>query len=208
MALDYKRGAAKPTPRRTRSRSCVWWFLFGVIVGSFGVGLYWMTQAPGQVPAPVAALPKAERPAPQQPSFQFEKILRDTVVDSKDSGKPPPPPAPRPEPPPPPPEQAEPTPTVADPAKAEAAKKEAAANDETATYVLQIGSFKTAKDADTMKAQLAMLGVSTRVKPVTLKNGETWHRVMTGPLSGKKAMEQTRTKLRKNGKEAVPIKLK
>lgn len=215
MALDYKRGAAKPTPRRTRPRSCVWWFLFGVIVGSFGVGLYWMTQTSGQVPPPVAALPKAERPAPQQPSFQFEKILRDTVVDSKDSGKPPPPPAPRPEPPPAPEQVEPPPPPVADPVKPEtakvkpeAAKKAAAANDEAATYVLQIGSFKTAKDADTMKAQLAMLGVSTRVKPVTLKNGQIWHRVMTGPLSGKKQMEQTRAKLRKNGKEAVPIKLK
>ncbi|HYN78582.1 MAG TPA: SPOR domain-containing protein [Lamprocystis sp. (in: g-proteobacteria)] len=208
MALDYKRGAAKPTPRRTRPRSCVWWFLFGVIIGSCGVGLYWMTQAPGQVPAPVAALPKAERPTPQQPNFQFEKILRDTVVDTKDSGKPPPPPAPRPEPPPPPEQEGPSPPPTADPAKPDATKKAAAANDETATYVLQIGSFKTAKDADNMKAQLAMLGVSTRVKPVKLKNGETWHRVMTGPLNGKKTMEQTRAKLKKNGKEAVPIKLK
>ena len=206
MAQDFRRGAAKPTPRRNRPRSPVWWFLFGVLTGSFGVGLYWMTQAPGQVPAPVAAIPKAERPAPAHPNFQFEKILRETVVDSKDNGKPPPPPAPRPEPPPPP--SAEPTAEPGDAAKD--AKKEtgAAAAPESGSYVLQIGSFKTAKDADNMKAQLAMLGVTTRVQSVKLKNGEVWHRVTTGPLSSKKAMEQTRATLKKHGKEAIPIKVK
>jgi cell division protein FtsN len=213
MAQDFRRGAPKPTPRRTRPRSCVWWFLFGCLIGSFGVGLYWMTQVPGQAPAPVAATPKSERPAPAHPNFQFEKILRETVVDSSDVGKTPlPPPAPRPEPPPPPtaePSAAAPDPVkdpVKDPAK-DPAKKEAAALAESGSYVLQIGSFKTAKDADNMKAQLAMLGVATRVKPAKLKNGEVWYRVTTGTLSGKKAMEQTRATLKKHGKEAVPIKV-
>ncbi len=220
MALDPRRGAAKPTPRRARPRSCVWWFLFGAILGSFGVGLYWMTQAPGQVPPPVAAaLPKTERPAPRQPSFQFEKILRETVVESKDTGKPPPPPAPRPEPPQPvtpeppaagaPPPEAAPG-TPADTAKAEAkAKADAKAKAEAGgTYILQVGSFKTAKEADAMKAKLALRGVSTRVQTVTLKDGQVWHRVMTGQLDGKKSMESTRATLKKFGTEAVPVKLK
>jgi len=178
------------------------------------------------VPPPVAAaLPKTERPAPRQPSFQFEKILRETVVDTKDTGKPPPPPAPRPEPPPPPvtpePPAAPATPDAppvvpADTAKAEAklkadakAKAEAKAKAAAAgIYVLQVGSFKTAKEADAMKAKLAMRGVSTRVQTVTFKDGQVWHRVMTGHLDGKQSMESTRATLKKFGTEAVPVKLK
>jgi cell division protein FtsN len=199
MAQDFRRGAAKITPRRTRSCNCVWWFLFGVLTGSFGVGLYWMTQEPGRIPAPVAAIPKIERPAPEQTKFQFEKILRETVVDSSDNGKPPPPPAPRPEPPPPP---------AAEPPPADAPKPETAAPAAAGRSVLQVGSFKTAKEAESMKAQLALNGVSTRVQKVTLKNGQVWHRVMTGPLDGKKGLDQTRATLKKHGHDAVVIKVK
>jgi cell division protein FtsN len=211
--------------------------LFGAILGSFGVGLYWMIQAPGQMP-PVAAIPKPDRPAPQKPSFEFEKILKETVVESKDD-TPLPPPAPRPEPPPkhepvtqPPPEvdviPTFPAETPAKPvaeakakveakAKAEAklkaeAKAKADAKAKTAaatgTYVLQVGSFKTAKEADAMKARLAMRGVSTKVKAVTLKDGQVWYRVTTGQLDGKTSMESTRATIKKQGSEAIPVKVK
>jgi cell division protein FtsN len=210
MAGDFRRGAAKATPRRTRSRSCVWWYLFGCLTGAFGVGLYWMSQGSGQLPPQIAAIPKAERPAPQQPHFQFEKILRETVVDSTDTGKPPPPPAPRPEPPPPPPAPATATPAVppADAPKPEQAKPEKAKPPGTETYLLQVGSFKTPKEAEAMKAQMAMLGVSTRVQAVHLKDGKVWHRVTTGKLDSKKAMEQARAKLTKQGRDSIVIKLK
>jgi len=82
MAGDLRRnGASRPTFRRHQPRSCVWWFLLGAIFGSFGVGLYWMMEAPHQVPTTVAAIPGTERPAPPQPSFEFPNILRDTEVE-------------------------------------------------------------------------------------------------------------------------------
>lgn len=199
MALA-SRGASRIAPRRGRPRSCVWWFLFGALVGGFGVGSYWMRVAPEQLPPPVAAIPKAERPAPPQPSFQFPNILRDTEVDIRDSGKPLPPPAPRPEPPPK--SAAEPAPQGAE------GKPETAAIAPAGSYILQVASFKTAKDAESMKAQLALLGVATRVQSVTIKGGEVWHRVVTGPLDGKKAMEETRATLKKHGKDAMAIKVK
>jgi cell division septation protein DedD len=211
MALDPRRSPPpKPMPRRGRPRSCVWWFLFGVILGSFGVALYWMTH-PGAVPAATtAAPPKTERPAPQQPSFQFEKILRETVVDSKDNGKPPPPPAPRPEPPPPAPAPEPPGPAGAEspkpgtPAEAKA-KADAKAKAEGGTYILQVGSFPTAQQADSMRAKLALAGVTTRVQTITRKDGKVWRRVITGHLNGKKAMEATRATLKKHGTEAIPV---
>lgn len=225
MALDPRRGASRTVPRRQRPRSCVWWFLFGAILGSFGVGLYWMTQVPpGQIPSPLSALPKVERPAPSTPSFEYERLLKETVVDTKDKDKAPPP-APRPEPPPPPPPEpeppveapapaAEPKPGTPEAAKAKAeakAKADAEAKAKAAaggSYVLQVGSFKSAKEADAIKARLALRGVQTRVNAVTLKDGQVWYRVATGRLEGKKAMETTRATLKKHGTEAVPIKLK
>jgi cell division protein FtsN len=201
MAQDYRRGAAKPSPRRTRPRSCVWSFLLGAMLGGFGVGLYWMRHAPQQALPPVAAIPRAERPAPPQPSFQFPNILQEAEVDISDKGKPPPPPAPRPEPPPP-----KPANTVAEPPKTEAAAAAPAASP--GSYVLQVASFKTAKDAESMKAQLALLGVSTRIQSVTIRDGQVWHRVVTAPLNSKKAMEETRATLKKHGKDAMPIKVK
>jgi cell division protein FtsN len=209
MALG-SRGASRSSPRRGRPRTCVWWFLFGVLVGGFGVGSYWMTVAPTQVPPPVTAIHKSERPAPPQPKFNFPNILKDTEVDIRDDGKPLPPPAPRPEPPKPvaePVEPTEPTPP-ADKPKAEKPKADTATAGQTGTYILQVASFKTAKDAEHMKAQLAMLGVSTRIQSVTLKDGTIWHRVVTGHLKTKKAVDETRAALKKHGKDAVPIKVK
>jgi cell division protein FtsN len=162
-----------------------------------------MTVAPTQVLPQEAAIPKTERPTPPQPTFNFPNILKDTEVDIRDDGKPLPPPAPRPEPPKPVVEPMEPAPPAADKPKASTA---AAAP--VGTYILQVGSFKTAKDAEHLKAQLAMLGVSTRVQSVTLKDGAVWHRVVTGPLKTKDALEETRSALKKHGKDAMQIKVK
>jgi cell division protein FtsN len=152
---------------------------------------------------------KSERPAPPQPKFNFPNILKDTEVDIRDEGKPLPPPAPRPEPPKPVVEPTEPTePTEPSPPTADKPKADAAAAAPIGTYILQVASFKTAKDAEHMKAQLAMLGVSTRIQPVTLKDGAVWHRVVTGPLKTKTAIEETRAALKKHGKDAMPIKVK
>lgn len=212
MAKDI-RGLAGPrgTPRRHRPRSCVWWFLVGALFGSFGVGLYWMVEAPDQVPAPVAVIPKAERPAPPQPSFQFPTLLKDTVVDTS-VGKPLPPPAPRPEPPPrdpvvPPPAPGEPVARQPAPVSPVPPASQTPRPAPQGSYLLQVGSFKRAADAERMKAQLALLGISTRVESVTINTGEVYHRVRTGPFDGKQAMEEARKTLKRHGQESMAIKV-
>lgn len=194
MAKDMRSASgSRGAPRRNRPRSCVWWFLVGAL---FGVGLYWMLQAPSQVPAPVAAIPRAERPAPPQPSFQFPNLLKDTVVDTR--AVKPPPPAPRPEPPP-----RDPLPEQADPAANVPPARPAPAG----SYLLQVGSFKRAADAERMKAELAMLGISTRVESGTNNTGEVYHRVRAGPFQGKQAMEEARKNLKRHGKDTMAIKV-
>ena len=198
------RGASRnnPVPRRHQTKSCVWWFLLGAMLGSFGVGLYWMMEAPEAVPAPVAAIPRVERPAPPAPDYRFEGILRDTEVDTA-AGPPPPPPAPRPEPIPE--EELNPGAEGIEVATAAPAAETAPAAP-SGSYLLQVGSYGTAKDAERVKAELALLGISTRIETVTVK-GKVYHRVRTGPLDGKRAVEKMRADLKRHGKDAMAVKV-
>lgn len=190
MSRDFRRtGPARPTPRRKQGQSCLWSFLLGAMLGAFGVGVYW-TQNPDALKASTAALPpKVERPTPEPPAFEFPNLLRDTEVDIG-LAPPPPPPAPRPEPP----------PAVAEPAPPPAAAGKGA--------LVQVGSFKRAADAERLKAELALLGITSRVEMAKVSSGETYHRVRTGPYNNQAELEKVRQLLKRNGKEAMTIPIK
>jgi cell division protein FtsN len=192
-------GGSRAVLRRNRPRTCVWWFLVGALLGAFGVGIAWIQGGATQVPAPVAAIPKAERPAPPEPSFQFPNLLKETVVETR-AGRPLPPPAPRPEPPS---REALPEPPAGPPATVTDAARPAPPG----SYLLQVGSFKRAADAERVKAELALLGISTRVESVTINTGEVYHRVRTGPYQGKQALEEARKTLKRHGKDPMAVKV-
>jgi len=50
------------------------------------------------------------------------------------------------------------------------------------TFLLQVGSFQSAEDADSRKAELAFLGLEASVKTAEVDD-ETWHRVQLGPFA-------------------------
>ena len=64
-------------------------------------------------------------------------------------------------------------------------------------YKMQCGSFKTAEQANSLKAQIAFAGLESTVKSVTGKNG-TWHKVYLGPYPRKRLAEKDKHKLRRN----------
>lgn len=72
-------------------------------------------------------------------------------------------------------------------------------------YLLQVGSFPNAADADAVKARLALLGFVAQVQPVTI-NGTTWNRVRLGPYASASALEAARQKLSSNGINAIALK--
>lgn len=72
-------------------------------------------------------------------------------------------------------------------------------------FVLQAGSFRSAADADQMKAQLALIGSVANVQTVTVNN-QTWHRVRIGPVSGARQANQLRRQLQDNGFEVLVLK--
>ncbi len=60
-----------------------------------------------------------------------------------------------------------------------------------ARYLIQAGSFRGRKDAESRKAELALLGFESRIKAVDIQ-GESYFRVMVGPLAAKEAAEAQR----------------
>lgn len=72
-------------------------------------------------------------------------------------------------------------------------------------YILQVGSFRNAQDAEQMKARLALLGSMATVQTVTV-NGETWHRVRIGPFKGARKADEMRRMLSDNQIDTLVMK--
>jgi len=64
-------------------------------------------------------------------------------------------------------------------------------------YKMQCGSFRTAKQAETLKANIAFSGLEAKVKSVVGKTG-TWHKVFLGPYPRKRLAEKDKHKLKRN----------
>jgi cell division protein FtsN len=72
-------------------------------------------------------------------------------------------------------------------------------------YLLQVGSFPNASDADAMKAKLALQGFVANVQPVTI-NGKTWNRVRLGPYTSAAKLESAKDQLASAGIKAIALK--
>lgn len=220
MSSAIRRGGvarARPAPtKRKQGSSCVWSFVLGGMLGAFGVGLYW-TQNPDALmnaPAvPVPTPPKVERPTPAPPSFEFPNLLRDTEVDIRNP-PPPPPSAPRPQPQPaaqqPSPETVAPTTATApaaapSPAPTEQVQTSIPTSTDGKGFLVQVGSFKRGADAERLKAELALLGIPSRVQVATIPSGETYHRVRAGPYPDRGAVDQVRGFLKRHGKDSMTV---
>jgi cell division protein FtsN len=74
-------------------------------------------------------------------------------------------------------------------------------------YLLQAGSFRNHADADNLKANLALLGVTSSIQSVTVNN-ESWHRVRIGPFKDDKKLRDTLATLKGNNIHAMTMELK
>ncbi len=69
-------------------------------------------------------------------------------------------------------------------------------------YILQAGSFRDFKDADKLKAELALMGIQSKIEKA--KVGEViWHRVKLGPYAQLASIETIKTRLKKNGLDVM-----
>lgn len=63
--------------------------------------------------------------------------------------------------------------------------------------ILQVGSFQSSAEADSLKAQLAFLGLEAKVKSAVV-NDETWHRVQLGPFASETSLSRAKNLLIEN----------
>lgn len=63
--------------------------------------------------------------------------------------------------------------------------------------ILQVGSFNSAVDADSRKAELAFLGLEANVKPAVVDD-VTWHRVQLGPFATETSLSRAKNLLIEN----------
>ncbi len=199
MPKDYHR--AKPPPpsppstppiRRKPTCSCLGWLIGGMALGIASSSLL----APhGSSDAETARPAPAEQPG-HQPTFMYEKILREAEVDI--SKQPPPPPVSLPQPP-----QAiavsaqSPTPGVS----AQGIPTPTAPT--SGTYLLQVASFGRAADAERLQAQLAQMGIAASIQSATLPNGKTTYRVRTSTYASRREAEQVSEFLKRQGQNPM-----
>ncbi|HHJ16333.1 MAG TPA: SPOR domain-containing protein [Gammaproteobacteria bacterium] len=192
MATDYRRRTRR---KRKPSGPPAWaWAAIGLIVGLFVAFLVFLQMRPQQ-------------PAAQHRETVLEKPAEhDSRELRKPRSKPAPPPKPRfdfynllpemevivPE------QEIRGTPTH------EGVKQV----EKPGIYLLQAGSFRSHKQADQLRARLALLGMETRIQTVSINNKQAWHRVRVGPYDNLRELNQARSELKKNGIDAILIRLK
>jgi cell division protein FtsN len=205
MTKDYRSPPPARRRRDARRGSCAFWFLFGGLIGAFGVGYAWMIHEPDTgEPHNEQATTRPPSKPPQAPTYDFFSSLpeEEVVVPAQESDAPPalPPAASQPAP------SASPQP----PKTTSAPKPEPApgtATDARSGYLLQLGSFRSAEDAERLKAQLALKSVQTRIQSVTLDSGQTYHRVRTATYDKAQA-QALRARLEGEGQESIMIRVR
>jgi cell division protein FtsN len=72
-------------------------------------------------------------------------------------------------------------------------------------YLLQVGAFPNAGDAEALKAKLALQGFVANIQSVTV-GGQPYHRVRLGPFRSATELEATKQRLASAGINAIALK--
>ena len=193
MAKDYKhRAQTKNGSRRHDSGSLsLWrWMLITALIISFVVFLVYLnSNGSKQVPLPqeVATAPeqvkteapkqeKKPEPGPVLPQFDFYTILPEKEV------------------------------VVPDYEINTRAREERVGQAKAASYILQAGSFRDFKDADALRAKLALMGIESKVEKAKV-GSVVWNRVKMGPYTQMASVSTIRNRLRENGIDAVVMEI-
>ena len=78
---------------------------------------------------------------------------------------------------------------------------------ESFSYLLQAGSFRDPNEADDLRGQLILLGLDVFLKKIKV-DGDTWHRVMVGPLDSDLALNRAQDKLAEAEVESIPLRVR
>lgn len=198
MARDYKNRAQRKS-KSSRESIAVWkWMLITALIISFVVFLvYLRTKGADETKAEQSSQSAAEKktakidpknlkepvkqekkpePKPKTPHFEFYTILPDKEV------------------------------VIPEYEIKTRTREERVGKAKESQYILQAGSFKTYKEADQLRAKLALMGIESKVERA--KVGDvTWNRVKMGPFSQMASVDAIRSRLRKNGVDVMVTEL-
>jgi cell division protein FtsN len=159
------------------------WLFVGIALGSAGAAIYYISRPPADARVAAAeekAKPngkkKIEIPPKEQSRFAFYELLPNyEVVIPKDALK-----------------DGKPVPAIENAQPASPGR-----------YLIQVGSFKERVEAEQQKANLALLGVESRIEKVTIDNDQTWYRVRIGPEKDQRRVENILARLEENDIKAL-----
>jgi len=77
---------------------------------------------------------------------------------------------------------------------------------QTGTYILQAGSFTDVSDADRRRAEIALLGIESRVQRIMIDD-RTYHRVRVGPMNDLDQLNRVRSQLRSADIDVLRIRI-
>jgi cell division protein FtsN len=197
MARDYKNRI--PNRRKRRAPPPWVWTLAGLLVGLFIAFLVFLQMSeparedaasvPLAMPAPAEPTTPTPAPAPvvkarpaeppPKPRFDFYDLLPEIEVIV--------------------PEQE---------LKGEPTQEGVKPVEQPGTYLLQAGSFRKQEQAEQLRARLGLLGYETSIQTVSIDNRQSWHRVRVGPFHNLSELNEARSQLKKNGVDAILIRLK
>ena len=72
-------------------------------------------------------------------------------------------------------------------------------------YMIQVASYRAVSDAENLKANLALLGIETRIEKVSVDDTDTYFRVRAGPLPRERA-ESILARLDENGLDGMMVR--
>jgi hypothetical protein len=74
-------------------------------------------------------------------------------------------------------------------------------------YILQAGSYKTERDAESMKARLALAGFEAVIQRVIIDDKGIYYRVRMGPYQSKRRLQLDGKRLAKQGIDTMALRL-
>ncbi|VXD03434.1 Cell division protein [Pseudomonas sp. 9AZ] len=206
-----KRGASRYQAPSKKPVPGWFWLVCGLVIGGFMVFLFSLEPGRDEIKrtkveqerATQASKAAAAKPAtsePAKPKYDFYTLLPESEVILPPQAIEQPVAVP---------EQKPVTPEEA--AKIDAARAEAALNGQvpppppvvakgpvSSQFFLQAGSFRRKDDADSLRAQIILLGQSVQVESGTVRE-ETWHRVLVGPFATREQLGQAQKTLSASG---------
>lgn len=74
-------------------------------------------------------------------------------------------------------------------------------------YILQAGSYKDERDAESVKAKLALAGFESVIQRVSINDKGTYYRVRMGPYQSRRTLQRHKKQLAKQGIDALALRL-